>query len=76
MAAIKENVGKDGKIISYRVRACVGRDGAGKQVWRSVTISIEQVEDEALKQGFERLTPARQQMIINRRADAWETSEK
>ena len=76
MAAIKENVSKDGKIISYRVRACVGRDGAGKQVWRSVTISIEQVEDEALKQGFERLTPARQKKIINRLADAWETAEK
>ena len=76
MAAIKENVGKDGKIISYRVRACVGRDGAGKQVWRSVTISIEQVEDEALKQGFERLTPARQKKIINRLADVWETAEK
>ncbi len=76
MAAIKENVGKDGKIISYRVRACVGRDGAGKQVWRSVTISIEQVEEEALKQGFLRLTPARQNKIINRLADAWETAEK
>lgn len=76
MAAIKENHRKDGSIVSYRVRACVGRDEMGKQVWRTTTISIEQVEDEAAKQGVNRLTPVKQQNIVKRLADAWETAEK
>lgn len=76
MAAIKENHRKDGSTVSYRVRACVGRDEMGKQVWRTTTISIEQVEDEAAKQGVNRLTPVKQQNIVKRLADVWETAEK
>lgn len=76
MAAIKENKSKSGEIISFRVRACMGRDAMGKQVWRTVTLSIEQIEDEATKQGIDRLTPAKQKKIVNQLADAWEAAEK
>ena len=76
MAAIKENRSKSGEITSYRFRACMGRDAKGKQVWRSETISMSQVEDEAAKQGLDRLTPAKQKKIVEGLASAWEAEEK
>ena len=36
MASIIQNK-KDGKIISYKFQACVGRDEFGKQIWRCTT---------------------------------------
>lgn len=36
MASIKQNK-KDGKVISYKFRTCVGRDEFGKQIWRCTT---------------------------------------
>lgn len=76
MAAIKEYKNKSGEIVSYNARACVGRNEIGKQVWRTATFTIEQIEDEAAKQGVDRLTPAKQMKIVNRLADAWEAAEK
>jgi len=39
MAAITPNK-KNGKVISYRFRVCVGRDESGKQIFRSTTWSV------------------------------------
>ena len=36
MASIMQNK-KDGKVISYKFQACVGRDEFGKQIWRCTT---------------------------------------
>lgn len=36
MASIIQNK-KDGKVISYKFQACVGRDEFGKQIWRCTT---------------------------------------
>ena len=36
MASITQNK-KDGKIISYKFKVCVGRDEFGKQIWRCTT---------------------------------------
>lgn len=38
MASIKENRNKDGVVISYRFRACIGRDGAGRQQFATMTV--------------------------------------
>ena len=76
MAAIKEYKNRDGEVISYRFRACMGRDAEGKQVWRSETVSMAQVEDEATRQGIERLTPAKQKKLVEALANAWEATEK
>ena len=39
MASIIPNT-KDGKIISYKFKACVGRDDCGKQVFRCMTWKV------------------------------------
>lgn len=31
---------KDGKVVSYKFKACVGRDELGKQVWKCTTWKI------------------------------------
>lgn len=36
MASIMQNK-KDGKVISYKFQACIGRDEFGKQIWRCTT---------------------------------------
>ena len=56
---------KEGKIISYRLRTCVGRDENYKQVWR--TLTIERPEG---------LTPARERKEVERIADEWERDQK
>ena len=38
MASVKVNYGKNGEIISYRLRADLGRDPNGKQVIQTKTI--------------------------------------
>ena len=58
MASITKNL-KDGKIISYKFRACIGRDDAGKQIWRCCTwkapigVSAARVEKAAQKAAVE-----------------------
>ena len=64
MASIKTNYDKDGNIISYRFRACVGRDEDYKQVWRTCTI-----------QRPDGLTPAKERKEVERLADAWEQEQ-
>ncbi len=56
---------KAGKVISYRVRSCVGRDEQRKQVWRTCTIPRP-----------EGLTPKREEDEVWRLADAWEQEQK
>ena len=66
MASVKINYGKDGKtILSYRVRACVGRDEKGKQILISRT--VEPPLD---------LTPAKALKKVQADADAWEEAVK
>lgn len=59
MASITRRVSTSGKV-SYLVRACIGRDGMGKQVWRSTTLKSPG------------LTPAKEEKEIRRQADRWE----
>lgn len=60
MAAITPNM-KSGKIISYRFRTCVGRDEAGKQIFRSMTWTVP-----------EHLTPSKAEKAAQKAADRWE----
>jgi len=69
MAIIDPYFSKDtGEIVSYRFRACVGRDEYGKQVWRAVTIP----NDESLT----KLTPRKLDEELNRRHSNWVKAEK
>ena len=56
---------KQGEITGYRLRACVGRDEQGKQVWRTETIARP-----------EGLTPAKEKKEVERFAAEWETRQK
>lgn len=66
MASVKPVVGKNGKIISWRVRVCVGRDeDTYKQIWRTTTIKHP-----------EGLTPKRAEAAVEDAAKAWEKEQK
>ena len=65
MASIKENRNKAGEIISYRFRACVGRNDAYKQIFRTVTIDRP-----------EGMTPAKERKEVERLAAEWEKKER
>lgn len=65
MATVKANKNADGKVISYTVRLCVGRDDRYKQVWRTCTIKRP-----------EGLTPTAEKKEIGRRVDAWVEAQK
>ena len=64
MASIKQNV-KNGKVVSYRFRACVGRDAHNKQIFKTTTWSVpngltgKRLEREAEKQAQKWETQAR-----------------
>lgn len=60
MATITPNK-KDGKTISYRFRACVGRDESGKQIFRSTTWSVP-----------DGLTPSKAEKAAQKASDLWE----
>ena len=62
---IQANRNKNGEIISYRFRCCLGRDEQNKQIWRSCT--IPRPED---------LTPAKERNEVKRLADAWEQEQR
>ena len=64
MANIQTRRDKDGNVISYRFRACVGRDDAYKQIWRTCTIPRP-----------EGLTPKKEANEVKRLADAWEQEQ-
>lgn len=65
MASVAERRNKSGEIISYRVRACLGRDESYRQIWRTKTFPRP-----------EGLTPAKERKEIQRQADAWEAEER
>jgi len=65
MASIKKNVGVNGEI-SYRVRACVGRDATGRQVWRTCTMQRPDGD----------LTPKKEEKEIERLAADWEKEQR
>lgn len=64
MASIERKVGKGGTI-SYRFRACVGRDEFNKQIFRSTTI-----------QRPDGLTPKKEEREVERLADEWEKEQR
>ncbi len=66
MASVKPNYAKDGKtVISYRVRACIGRDEAGKQILISKTVEPPIG-----------LTPKKALKAVQNDADEWEKAVK
>lgn len=65
MATVKANKNAQGKVISYTVRLCVGRDEHYKQVWRTCTIKRP-----------EGLTPTAEKKEISRQVDAWVEAQK
>ena len=65
MATIIEKKDKAGKVISYKVMVCVGRDEQYKQIWRTCTIKKP-----------EGMTPAKERKEIERQADAWAEAQK
>ena len=60
MANVRENK-RNGKVVSYRFTACIGRDAQGKQVRRYATWEIP-----------EGLTPTKAKKAAERAADDWE----
>ena len=64
MASIKQNV-KNGKVVSYRFRVCVGRDAHNKQIFKTTTwkapdgLTGKRLEREAEKQAQKWETQAR-----------------
>ena len=62
---IEPRTDKTGKVISYRLRCCVGRDAQRKQIWRTCTIPRP-----------EGLTPKKEEAEVKRQADAWEQEQR
>lgn len=63
MASIKQNLDKNGKVLSYRFRACIGRDSMGKQQWVTKTVTPPSG-----------LTPKKEIKEMQRQADEWEVA--
>ena len=61
MASIKINKNAAGDIVSYRLRADLGRDPSGKQIVKTMTIKRDPS-----------ITPARELKLIRRKAEDWE----
>lgn len=64
MAAVTPNM-KDGKIFSYRFRACVGRDKNNKQIFRTTTWTVP-----------EELVPSKAERAAHKAAAQWEESAR
>ncbi len=64
MASVKVNRNEKNVIVSYRWRACLGRDTKGKQRWITRTVSPLGI------------TPAKELREMRARADAWEKEQK
>lgn len=64
MASISPYKNKDGAIVSYRFRACVGRDELGKQQFATKTVKLSDREA--------KLTPKKLEAEMQRQADNWE----
>lgn len=64
MASITQNK-KDGKVISYKFKVCVGRDEFGKQIWKCKTWKVP-----------EGLIPSRADKAAQKAAAEWERQAK
>ena len=64
MASITPYKNKDGVIVSYRFRACGGRDELGKQQFATKTVKLSDREA--------KLTPKKLEAEMQRQADNWE----
>ena len=64
MASITQNK-KDGKIISYKFKVCVGRDEFGKQIWRCTTWKAP-----------DGMMPSRAEKAAQKAAAEWERQAK
>ena len=64
MASITQNK-KDGKVISYKFKVCVGRDEFGKQVWRCTTWKAS-----------DSMIPSRAEKAAQKAAAEWERKVK
>ena len=60
MASIAQNK-KDGKVVSYKFKACVGRDELGKQVWKRTSWKIP-----------DGMIPSRAEKAAQKAAAVWE----
>lgn len=60
MASITQNK-KDSKVVSYKFKACVGRDELGKQIWRCTTWKVP-----------DGLIPSRAEKAAQKAAAVWE----
>lgn len=65
MASVKPNTNKAGEIISYRFRACIGRDEKGKQIFSTKTMDPPA-----------EMTPAKALKKMQIEADLWEEALK
>ncbi len=65
MASIKPNKNSSGKIISYRFRACIGRNDKGKQIFVTKT-----------EKSDPNITPAKEAKEMQRKANNWEEKLK
>ena len=65
MAKVDIRKNKNGEVIGYRFRACMGRDDQGKQIWRTKPVDRP-----------EGLTPKKEEKEVQRQADQWEAEEK
>ena len=66
MASIKPNIGKGKKVVSYRWRACTGRDELGRQIFATKTVKVEGP--------YAGLTPKKLENAMQLSADEWEKS--
>ena len=64
MASIQEKV-KDGKVVSYKFRACLGRNKNGKQIFKSITWNPP-----------EELSSSKAKKVAQLEADIWERETK
>ena len=65
MATIDPKRNKDGEVIGYRFRICLGRDSKKKQIWKTTAI------DRPVG-----LTPKKEEKEVARLADAWEQEQR
>ena len=64
MATVIQNI-KDGKVVSYKFRSCLGRDERGKQITRYTTWHIP-----------DGLTPSKAERTAKAAANEWEKQVK
>ena len=69
MPGIEVKKGKNGEVISYKFRCCVGRDELYRQIWRTTTVSADDSR-------IEGLTPAALVKKLNTIKAEWDEQQK